>query len=125
MQDRSTDFEFLPIDVSLGRCQRYYQKSFEYSQAPAQNIGTNEFMFTAVVGGATDARGSYIFPVEMRTAGTVTTFNPFSSNSSFRKPNSSDDFAVTVQSRAKFFYISTSGSGTTALHGHFTADSEL
>ena len=25
MQDRSTDFEFLPIDVSLERCQRYYQ----------------------------------------------------------------------------------------------------
>jgi hypothetical protein len=23
LQDRSTDFEFLPIDVSLGRCQRY------------------------------------------------------------------------------------------------------
>ena len=25
MQVRSTDFEFLPIDVSLGRCDRYYQ----------------------------------------------------------------------------------------------------
>ena len=25
MQDGSTDFEFLPIDVSLGRCLRYYQ----------------------------------------------------------------------------------------------------
>ena len=25
MQDRSTDFEFLPIDVSLGRCQRYFE----------------------------------------------------------------------------------------------------
>ena len=25
MQDRSTDFEFLPIDVSLGRCMRYYE----------------------------------------------------------------------------------------------------
>jgi hypothetical protein len=24
LQDGSTDFEFLPIDVSLGRCQRYY-----------------------------------------------------------------------------------------------------
>jgi hypothetical protein len=24
LQDCSTDFEFLPIDVSLGRCQRYY-----------------------------------------------------------------------------------------------------
>jgi len=26
LQDRSTDFEFLPIDVSLGRCQRYFWK---------------------------------------------------------------------------------------------------
>ena len=26
MQDCSTDFEFLPIDVSLGRCLRYFQK---------------------------------------------------------------------------------------------------
>jgi hypothetical protein len=25
LQDCSTDFEFLPIDVSLGRCQRYFQ----------------------------------------------------------------------------------------------------
>jgi hypothetical protein len=25
LQDRSTDFEFLPIDVSLGRCQRYFR----------------------------------------------------------------------------------------------------
>jgi hypothetical protein len=25
LQDRSTDFEFLPIDVSLGRCLRYYE----------------------------------------------------------------------------------------------------
>jgi hypothetical protein len=26
LQDRSTDFEFLPIDVSLGRCQRYFHR---------------------------------------------------------------------------------------------------
>ena len=26
MQDRSTDFEFLPIDVDLARCARYYYK---------------------------------------------------------------------------------------------------
>jgi hypothetical protein len=25
LQDCSTDFEFLPIDVSLGRCQRYFE----------------------------------------------------------------------------------------------------
>ena len=27
MQDGSTDFEFLPFDVSLARCQRYYQRT--------------------------------------------------------------------------------------------------
>ena len=26
MQDGSTDFEFLPIDVSLARCQRYFRR---------------------------------------------------------------------------------------------------
>jgi hypothetical protein len=31
LQDRSTDFEFLPIDVSLGRCQRYHQKRDIYT----------------------------------------------------------------------------------------------
>jgi len=27
LQDRSTDFEFLPIDVSLDRCYRYFEKN--------------------------------------------------------------------------------------------------
>ena len=31
MQDCSTDFEFLPIDVSLARCQRYFQTISAYS----------------------------------------------------------------------------------------------
>ena len=31
MQDCSTDFEFLPIDVSLGRCLRYHQKRDIYT----------------------------------------------------------------------------------------------
>ena len=35
MQDRSTDFEFLPIDVSLGRCQRYAEIITGTPQAPA------------------------------------------------------------------------------------------
>ena len=30
----ASDFEFLPVDVNLDRCQRYYQKSYNYSDAP-------------------------------------------------------------------------------------------
>jgi hypothetical protein len=31
----ASDFEFLPVDVNLGRCLRYYQKSYSYAVAPA------------------------------------------------------------------------------------------
>ena len=37
LQVRSTDFEFLPIDVSLGRCQRYY---YLHAKDATQTIGT-------------------------------------------------------------------------------------
>jgi hypothetical protein len=40
LQDRSTDFEFLPIDVSLGRCFRYYQKLLADSAYTAFGSGT-------------------------------------------------------------------------------------
>ena len=62
MQDCSTDFEFLPIDVSLGRCQRYcftIRGNSDYSAAFSRyqgfGNGTNQFI-------------SFInYPVRMRT----------------------------------------------------------
>ena len=121
----ATDFEFLPIDVDLGRCYRYFQKSFSYSDAPVQNLSSEEFIFPLVVGGDTDSWGGYGLPVEMRTEPTVVTFNPFASNSSWRKPASGTDVAVTIASRRKFIRIRAVGAGSTSLHGHFTADAEL
>jgi len=38
-QDCSTDFEFLPIDVSLGRCQRYFEIIIEASAVQNKTIG--------------------------------------------------------------------------------------
>jgi len=37
LQDRSTDFEFLPIDVSFDRCLRYYEQLGVASFAKANN----------------------------------------------------------------------------------------
>jgi hypothetical protein len=39
LQDCSTDFEFLPIDVSLGRCQRYFQ-IIQYSIGASYGTGS-------------------------------------------------------------------------------------
>ena len=64
MQDRSTDFEFLPIDVSLRRCQRYYAKFISFS-------GTLVAYGTGVSGSATGANIIVKYPVTMRASPTV------------------------------------------------------
>ena len=62
MQDRSTDFEFLPIDVSLGRCFRYYQ--FVGGVADASfAVGMSDTSTTSIV--------EIDFKTIMRTAPTV------------------------------------------------------
>ena len=43
----ATDFEFLPHDVNLRRCERYYQKSFNYSTVPADDTNS-EFIYQYV-----------------------------------------------------------------------------
>ena len=63
MQDCSTDFEFLPIDVSLGRCQRYYVSN---------RTGNNLNGATFFVGFSTnEAFGGNTFPVFMRGTPTI------------------------------------------------------
>jgi len=43
----ASDFEFLPVDVNLRRCERYYQKSFNYSTLPADDTNS-EFIYQYV-----------------------------------------------------------------------------
>ena len=43
----ASDFEFLPFDVNLKRCERYYQKSFNYSTVPVDNTNS-EFIYQYV-----------------------------------------------------------------------------
>ena len=64
MQDRSTDFEFLPIDVSLGRCRRYYAKIITGSAYTAIGSG--------FIGTTTTAPAYIKYPEAMRGLPTVT-----------------------------------------------------
>jgi hypothetical protein len=120
-----TPFEHRPIGTELALCQRYYQKSFALTQTPAQNDSNNHFNFSLAADGASNGTTSYIFPVEMRAAPTIITFNPYAANNNFRKPNSLTDYSVSVSSRSKHFVFYSTSSGTVALSGHFTAVAEL
>ena len=58
----ASDFEFLPYDVNLQRCQRYYQ-----------NYGSWRMWFTFIDGNTSDRiAGHMIFTTKMRTAPTAT-----------------------------------------------------
>ena len=118
-------FQFEDVGTSLARCQRYYFKTFAQGTTPAQNVDTDNVVLSFAIGGGSASYGSYQFPVTMRTSGTLTTFNPYATNASLRKPNSSTDIATdTVTTNEANMYIGVLNV-TTSLHLHFVVDAEL
>ena len=70
----ASDFEFLPVDVNLQRCQRYYQKTFEYSQTPVDNAQKFEYHFIENYDASSIAGLISYYSVEMRATPTVTVY---------------------------------------------------
>jgi len=75
----ASDFEFLPVDVNLQRCLRYYEKLYSLTTAPAD--GATNYTFGGAAGEAswtcftTNNIGSGTkFKVEKRTTPTITLF---------------------------------------------------
>ena len=70
----ASDFEFLPFDVNLKRCERYYQKSFAYGTAPADDLQKFEYHSIQPYSGASMAGLISYYKTEMRTIPTVTVY---------------------------------------------------
>jgi hypothetical protein len=68
----ATDFEFLPIDVDLARCQRYYEKTYALGTAPGTSSTGQRHA------GSTDAGSNFVihdrFCVKKRTTPTITAY---------------------------------------------------
>ena len=73
----ATPFEHRPFGVELGMCQRYYEKSFPYATAPAQNVGATLGAVYATGQVLNQAFSSAVnFAVSKRAAPTITTYAP-------------------------------------------------
>ena len=123
----ATNFEIRPIGEEISLCQRYFCKSFPLATTPAQNVSPG-FMYVLNYTGAGTFSNYTLFPVEMRANPTLTFFNPYATNSSFRQWNTANDYAVSTSSPVtnaiQNFGIGDQ-SGVTGGHLNWTADAEL
>ena len=73
----ASDFEFLPYDVNLARCLRYYQKSYAYGTGVGTNTTIGIRTTSGSAGGMTTGQlyGDLQFKGNMRTAPTMTTYD--------------------------------------------------
>jgi len=72
----ASDFEFLPVDVNLQRCQRYYEKNFDFDIASADghNYGSANNTYGGVAYGTGYMRTNITFKVRKRTTPSTTMY---------------------------------------------------
>jgi hypothetical protein len=125
----ASDFEFLPIDVSLGRCQRYFWKTYEIGVAVGSSPDVN-----SLLGRYVDAATSYgaiqVPHLNLRASPTVTIYNPH--NGTTGQLITDGNVAKTAASESigarggGFIYANNASVTTSAsIRAHLTLSSEL
>lgn len=125
----TTIFDRLGFGEDLARCERFYQKSFPYATAPAQNAGVTGGFNVALGTGVTGTNGGQIpfRPRMYQTPGTVTTYNPSATNANVRDTTNNADRTITVGTKSDYGVPFTFASGAAASINvvHWAADAEL
>jgi hypothetical protein len=129
----ASDFEFLPFDVNLNRCSRYYQKSYSYDTAPGTNTTNGLHTTDGSAGGLTTGYlyGDIDFKVAMRAAPTVTLYDKGGNsgvcarlNSGVSRTDSQNCSAGDIIEKG-FSLTSTGTANAGAIDVHFEATAEL
>lgn len=115
----ATDFERIPFEETLRRCQRYYEKQgFPYATAPAQNVGNGGVYLPVIGAGAVAVGRITIGCVQKRINATVTTYNPSAANADARNDTDGADCSGTNASilphRSAYYIGFTGNAGMSA-----------
>lgn len=132
----ATAFERREYEEELARCQRYYQKSFQQTVAPAQNVGgsgAGALEFVQAVAASTAQPGGSLcrFAVPMRASPTITFYNWNAANAQAVNRTTAGDCTGTATigtGDASFGVQVTTPGGTAVGQGlsvHWTAAIEL
>ena len=130
--EATTPYDRRQFADELRDCQRYYFKTFPYATTPAQNAGITGAKTWLNVRGNSAAceTNAETFPVPMRVAPTITTYNPSAANAQVRNVTDSTDCtavgSTVTAERFSITYTGTTGTDSTDKMGvHLSADAEL
>jgi len=127
---QATPFEHRPFGDELARCQRYYEKSFDYNTAPVQNVGSVSGSLT-VSGVSTTANvllGHVNFAVVKRALPVIYRYNPYYAGTGWSQAGALDLNSATYGIGTNGFSMRVESAPTLAntnLLIHWVADSEL
>ena len=118
-------FEHESFGDSLQRCQRYYQKSYDYGTAPASATFNGMKFYNTISSGTNNIGGSCDLKVSMRSAPTVTFYDQAGNTNKFYKGVNNKNGVADMIGTDRFRVISQDS--TTASEGgyHFEATGEL
>lgn len=125
---------FREVENVIQRAQRFYTKTFAINTVPVQASATFAGSLGSQVNNdtaASDVRGFWKYPAEMRAVPTIVTYNPTQANANWRDVADSGDAAVLVAAALKgtsSAIIDTTGAPAaagTAYQIHVTADAEI
>jgi len=115
-------------------CLPYYEKSFTYATAPAQNVGTNtgEWRYVAAIAAAgTERAPTTTFKAQKLKTPTITIYNPAAANAQVRDIQAAADCSATTSGNINNngFVLFCTGNASTAVGNslgfHWTAEAEL
>ena len=125
---QASDFEFLPFDVNLKRCQRYFYTTYDVGTAPGTQSNDD---VPQVFAPATNSYFGFIiyYSSPMRDAPTIVIYNPNTgATGSGTTDGNADKSMNTFKISEKMVHVAannTSISSSASIKCHITADAEL
>lgn len=123
--EQATPFEHRSFGDELRRCQRYYQKSYNYEHAPGNTTHNGAYQFLHPSSAIREPNVRY--ETEMRVNPTETFYAPDSGTSGKvrNRSTNADETAVIGDTGSKGFNLSMSITANHHYGFHYTADAEL
>ena len=127
----ASDFEFLPYDVNLRRCQRYYEKSYDVNTAP----GTNTSNGVIIHSGSSNQSGNIQIPLiwktPKRTSPSITSYTEAGTSGQWgygrngANGDAGTGTGATGENSTRIFLNIGSNWAVGNASGHYVADAEL